>query len=176
MYIRFYRDDLFKTVKERIKEVPQGKALRLYLFLVLEVGYFSFDSNDGIFIYESNSGRNAIVRKRYTNNEIQREIIKGQLGKLDRYDWDEEMVEKAAAAVIAWLEEETDSENTLGYEFVEEEEDRKTYHVIYERVMSEKEGQMTISLESLDIVIEDIFIFNNFGAAVRGWDNLYIEF
>ena len=109
-------------------------------------------------------------------NDIQREIIKGQHGKLDYYDWDEEMVEKAAAAVIAWLEEETDSENTLGYEFVEEEEDRKTFHVIYERVMSEKEGQMTISLESLDIVIEDIFIFNNFGAAVRGWDNLYIDF
>ena len=140
-------------------------------------------------------------------NEIQHEIIKGQLGKLDYYDWDEEMVEKAAAAVIAWLEEETDSENTLGYEFVKEEEDRKTYHVIYERVMSVKkvkvkkekkdfftrfihywfptqeqikentfEDRITISLESLDVVIEDIFIFNNFGAAVRGWDNLYIDF
>ena len=109
-------------------------------------------------------------------NDIQREIIKGQLGKLDCHDWNDEKLEIAAGAVIAWLEEETDSENTLGYEFVEEEEDRKTYHVIYERVMSEKEGQMTISLESLDIVIEDIFIFNNFGAAVRGWDHLYVDF
>ena len=132
-------------------------------------------------------------------DEIQHEIIKGQLGKLDYYDWDEEMVEKAAAAVIAWIEEETNSENTLGYEFVEEEEDRKTFHVIYERVMSVKkvkvkkekkdfftrfihywfptfEDRITISLESLDVIIEDIFIFNNFGAAVRGWDHLYIEF
>ena len=38
------------------------------------MGYFSFHSSDGIFIYESNSGRNAIIRKRYTDNEIQREI------------------------------------------------------------------------------------------------------
>ena len=109
-------------------------------------------------------------------NDIQREIIKGQLGKLDCFDWDEEMLERAAAAVIVWIEEETDSENTLGYEFVEEKQKNGIAHVIHERVMSEKEGQMTISLESLDVEIEGIFCLHNLGAAVRGWIDLIIDY
>ena len=109
-------------------------------------------------------------------NDIQREIVKGQLGKLDCHDWDDEKLEIAAGAVIAWLEDETNSKDTMGYEFVQEEEKGKTVHMIYERVMSEKEGRMTISLETLDMTIEDIFLYHNFGAAVHGWDNFYIEF
>ena len=107
-------------------------------------------------------------------NDIQREIVKGQLGKLDCHDWDDEKLEIAAGAVIAWLEDETNSKDTMGYEFVQEEEKGKTVHMIYERVMSEKEGRMTISLETLDMTIEDIFLYHNFGAAVHGLSLIHI--
>ena len=70
VWIRYYREDLFKIVKERMKEVPQGRIVRLYLFLAIDMLYLSIHSNPGFFLYESNSGRNTIIKRRFTDEVI----------------------------------------------------------------------------------------------------------
>ncbi len=109
-------------------------------------------------------------------NDVEREKIKEQLRNLDYYEWSEDMAENAAAAVIVWIEETAPlhDKEVIGYEFVQEKDGREVCHTIYERVV---EGdQLCLFLEETEISIEAIFCVQNFGAAIHGWDHLYIDY
>ena len=75
VYQRYYREDIFRLIKERLSEIPRGKVLKLSLFLVLTMEYFSTRSFNGNPNYEANSGKRAqIIRLRNTDADIYQRI------------------------------------------------------------------------------------------------------
>ena len=109
-------------------------------------------------------------------NDIEREKVKEQLRNLDYYEWSDEMLEIAAGAVIAWLEESTPlhDKEVIGYEFIQEKDCGEVCHTIYERVV--EGNQLCFFLEETETSIEAIFCLHNFGAAIHGLDHFYIDY
>merc|ERR1712146_383752 len=74
VYQRYYREPIFRFVKERLREIPKYKVLKLSLVLILSVQYFS-TREEGGDTYGANSGYRAeVIRLRNTDADIYQKI------------------------------------------------------------------------------------------------------